>query len=817
MNKIEQINGQSAAIEAIFERREPRKEVFTITGPTGSGVTWALNKCSGKWQAHGGIVLQVRGEATAQSRVLFPWLTMAMPGVKKLARMEVLKDTISHSSKAIPVIGQAASFLVQEVLNYKKRQLARQALFLNTQEQDILYVVQRCAGQNRLMLVVDQIEDWDDDSWDLLSLIFSTRLDELYPAIADVVIVIAGNEKTSSKLDSIPADLPRSDFTIRLLNLDEMPIALQTFKFPEIGLDDQEKLYKITHSRLDLLSDVGNYFNETGSLALSMGWQDFYTNLVKRRIEELRMNISDLESILTAAAVVGESFTLREITCLTGTNIDSVTKILSLAEEEQFITATGDIARFDSSELHNYFHQAGTNEHIQYHNKFAECLRLMRPGDYMHRNYHLFLAKDYENANLCYALSVLAAIREYRTLPDNDFFNSAVPSADFSEYLNKMQKAFQAFEDDRIIDGLAIIEQIESFLPDELLAERDYLEAVLLLATSSASDYDRARQLLERWIDFEKEGELWARVAQNLIMAQAQTGYLEEALKLEKKLANFYWQRQKTDPWAVFGFNVLRRRSECLHSLPVATQRLENALDFFGASEPESPPRHPIQFYYTLTNLVGNLLASGRFQDASEKALQLEAVIKQYPSIPWPIPEVATNNSIIAHYLSGLLEPATALNLMEQIAKTSFESGDSFLLQNNLAVLLILSGDSKKAKKTLDSAHNSLMKNKDSDIYHQYFICSNLGTLMMLDGDLTEARSIIESCNQKVDQFYPAIKETIIYRQELLMEIIADPPKIDPVAFDNFLIERYGMQIGPKWKFYGRGFLLTDIQFWTMD
>jgi len=817
MHKIEQINGQSVAVETILERRKPGKEVFTLTGSLGSGVTWALNKCSNRWQAGGGAVLQARGDAMAKGRSLFPWLTMAMPGAKQLARLEVLKETISHSSKAIPVIGQAASYLVQEVLNYQKRQLARQTLFLNTQEQDILYVIQRCARQDRLMLVIDQMEDWDEDSWNLLTLILSGKLDELYPSLADALIVIGGNEKISSTLDSITIDLPRNDFTIRLLNLDEMPVALQTFKFPEMGSEDRERLYKITHSRLDLLSDVSNYFNKTGSLALSTGWSDFYTNLVKRRIEELRTHISDLESVLTAAAIVGETFTLNDVACLTGSTIDSVTKTLSLATEEQLIIATGEVARFDSSELHNYFHQAGANEHIQYHSKFAECLRLMRPGDYVHRSYHLFLAKDYENAQICHALAVLSARREYRALPNSDFLNTAPHSVNISEYLDKMLKAFQAFESDRISDGLAIIEQIEDFLPDELLAERDYMEAVLLLATSSVSDYDRARRVLERWMAFEKEGELWSRVAQNLIMAQAQTGYLEQALQLEKELTAFYWRRRQTDPWALFGLNVLRRRSECLHSLIAVTQRLENALAFFGTSEPEFLPRHPIQFYYTLTNLVGNLLASGRFQEASGKALLLEELIKQHSSVPWPSPEVATNNSIIAHYLSGILKADAASDLMGQIAKDSFESGDSILLQNNLAVLLILSGKSEKARKILDSAYASMMKNENPDIYHQYFVCSNLGTLMLLDGNIAEASNIIESCNEKIDQFYPAVKATINYRQQLLKEVIAQPPKIKPTEFDNFLIQRYGMQVGPQWAFYGRGFLLTDIQFWTID
>ena len=70
---------------------------------------------------------------------------------------------------------------------------------------------------------------------------------------------------------------------------------------------------------------------------------------------------------------------------------------------------------------------------------------------------------------------------------------------------------------------------------------------------------------------------------------------------------------------------------------------------------------------------------------------------------------------------------------------------------------------------------------------------------------------------RNIDQFYPAIRATIEYRQELLRKIVSKPPNLSAIDYDNFIIQKYGMQIGPQWAFYGRGFLLSDIQFWTMD
>lgn len=819
MSKIEDLNGQAHAINAIFSPRPSYKELFTIRGPKGSGVKWTLNKCAQKWKDSGGMILQLKGDPLAKGRSLFPWLTMTAPGAAHVARLEVLKETASQSSKSIPFVGAAASYLVQEVLNYQKRSLARRTSFLSQQEQDILYVLQLSARQDRLMLIIEQIENWDEDSLNLLALMLSDKLDDLYPALLTSTFIIGSSSNNDfSKLDEITDHLSRTEFSLRLLNQNEMPIVLQTFNFPVMSSEDQDKLYKITNNRLDLISDVSAYFKKTGNYSLLPSKAaGFYSSLIEKRIDEIKTQINNLESVLRAAAIVGETFSYNDIACLTNSTFNSITETLNIAISEQFINVAGSIARFNSSELYQYFHESGVSEHLQYHSKFAECLRFMRPGDYQHRSYHLLFSEEIEKSQICYVLSVLSALREYRAVPDNTLQSNNSNSNDFNGYLKDMTKAFQSFESGEVAVALNILEQIEGFLPKELLAERDYLEAVILLATSSVNNYERARRLLERWIYFEEEGELWSRIAQNLIMAQVQTGYIEQALELEEKLTAYYFQRRQTDPWALLGLNILRRRSECLHTLPVANDRLVKALTFFGTGDPDYLPRHPIQFYYTLNNLVGCLIARGRFEEASNRALSLEDLIKQHPSIPWPLLEIATNNSILAHYYSGKLTAKEALKLISQIVKQTSETGDTVLLQNNLAVFLILNGKSIESKKILKLAYNTIMKSEYPDIYHQYFVCNNLGTLLMLEGKIDEARKIIDSCNKNIGDFYPAIKPTIELRQELLKKIFAHPPKINPIDYDDFIIQKYGMQIGEQWAFYGRGFLLTDIQFWTMD
>jgi hypothetical protein len=142
---LSQINGQQAATDRILGDREARKEVFVVVGPLGSGVTWTLNNCGLRWESEGGAALEAKGESFASERRLFPWLTMALSGAKRQARIEVLKSTLAQGGRSVPVLGAVTSYLVEEVLNHQKHRLAREALLLTEQEQDLLFVIQTTA------------------------------------------------------------------------------------------------------------------------------------------------------------------------------------------------------------------------------------------------------------------------------------------------------------------------------------------------------------------------------------------------------------------------------------------------------------------------------------------------------------------------------------------------------------------------------------------------------------------------------------------------------------------------------------------------
>jgi hypothetical protein len=819
MEKIENLNGQQEVIDAVLGKYNfGGKELLVASGTPGVGVSWALQRAAEGWEAAGGIALHATGEPLAIDRKLFPWLTLILPGSKRLARLTLLKGGVTQGSRAIPMVGSLTSFIVDEVLNYRKKRLAREAVLIGEQEQDLLFVIQNTAGRKRLLLTIDKLDVWDEPSWNLLRLILSSRLDELYPALKDVLLLVASPKALSPRLSSLGVDLPTTEFLIRPLERAQLPTALATFDLKINNRDDMDRLYEMTDCRLDLLHDLAVHFRDMHLEGVEGGLDIFYTRMMERRIHGIGDQTHALEELLAAAAVLGQTFTFDDIQCLTGYPVERLDANLQFALSEHFVSIIGQTARFQSNSLHQYFHREYSSDHVRYHGIFAECLRAMRPGEYAYRLRHLILAERPEDALTCYALAVLASFRARDAAPEPGPLKEVSGWREVSEYLVTMKTAHELYVTRQLLRGIEALDTVEGFLPEVLSAERDCLESQILLESHRVVDFRRAETLLGRWEHLKSvEGELWARIAHVLIVAHVQTCETEKARALEKALTAEYWNKRRLDPWALYGLNVLRRRAECIHQLPTATLRLESAVSFFGPRDAGTLPRHPRDYYYSLNNLVGNLLANGRFTDAYDRAVELEELVRDHPHLGWLVLEIPANNCILASYLSGQLSPSTAIEMMEKVLEQQNGTGDHVLMENNHAVYLAHVGRESEAFEMLSRIYSRINSDGQPDSYHRYFVGDNLAGLMAVAGKTSEAIALHAECSRLLDDFYPAIHETMRRRHELIGPVLGDAQALGISGFDAFLAKNYKSQLGPQWAFYGRGFLLTDIQFWAQD
>lgn len=214
--------------------------------------------------------------------------------------------------------------------------------------------------------------------------------------------------------------------------------------------------------------------------------------------------------------------------------------------------------------------------------------------------------------------------------------------------------------------------------------------------------------------------------------------------------------------------------------------------------------------------MVANLLASARFDDAFRRATELDALVNRYP-LPWPSLEIPINNFVLAGFLNGKLSAEMAVRILSQVQLEPPTSGDSLLITNNYAVMLAHLGRADDATRRLQQCYELLSADGPCDPYHKYFIGNNLAVLTALAGDSAAAKQLHEECMPLIDGLYPTIRETIRERHRLLGAVIGSAQKREVEAYDRILLDSSQAKFGKHWEFYGRGLLVSDIQFWSVD
>ena len=728
-----------------------------------------------------------------------------------------MKGGAAEVSKAIPVVGDAASYLVNEFLNHRRKKLARETQVLDEKEQDLLFVIESAAKGKRLMIAVDQLGCWDDESWGLLEMILSPLLHDSYPSLANVLIVLGAATEQLSRVRLLTDQLPLTEVTLRRLERSDLASAMPVFGIGQLHDPELDLLLEAMGGRLDLLRDIGSLSPDSPSEAWTGTGNAIYGRIIERRLRSLQGNLAALEGLLAAASFLGKSFSREEAGCLAGYGHDELDAALQLAEGERLLGLSNRAISFPSDAMQQYFRASRIANASKYHAKFADCLRRLRPGEYETRRLHLLMGGQSYESSICRCLGVLDA-RRRRKRVDSASVPADPEAQTFSSYLDSMLAAYSALERDALEEGLAILQSIESLVPDPLIAERDYLEAQFRLKSLQVSEFERAVVILKRWLPLQEvEPEIWSRVAQTLVVALAETNRYEEAGFLEEALTKYYANRKNLDPWALYSLNCLRRRSECLHQLVPARNRLQSALAYFGPAQIGTVARHPLQYYCTLTNLVSNLIASGLFAEATVRGAELQSLIQAGPSHPWPSLEIAANNAVLAAYLAGQLDLQSAVKLMQQIDQHRDGLGDRLLVRNNRAVLLIHAGDIAQGRSILEAIWSELRAAATADAYHRYLVANNLGGLLATEGNSSEAIAMLSDAAAGLNRFTPGLRGVFLRRHALMAEALAAAPTLSAMEYDAFLHKHHSPQVGPQWAFYGRGFLFSDIQFWAAE
>jgi hypothetical protein len=344
-----------------------------------------------------------------------------------------------------------------------------------------------------------------------------------------------------------------------------------------------------------------------------------------------------------------------------------------------------------------------------------------------------------------------------------------------------------------------------------LVAEKDYLFARSVKTHGTPEDRAFIMEILKRWRDEDPiEFEQWFRLMSILTIMQADAGDFVAARYTSRIVAGHLARRASFDPFADVARHIVSRRDAAIFNAEIAAERCRSAVTFFRGAD-SGAPRNPMQLYLARTNLGANLLMLGEFAEAKRVSVEAVAMAATLTAIRFPRRHIPANNAILAAYRDDEMTAADALHELDSIIAATSEPSDLVLLTNNAAVLRALTGELAQAAEEL-SLISSLLP---SDGYYAYFVNANLVSMSHL---LTREPDLKQRWAH-LGEHIPLIPEpdriALRKRHELLGTAFDRVNTGNANDWWHFISRAAPPQVGPVWRFYGYGFLLSDIQFWS--
>lgn len=817
------------ALQAQLKREEVAGPArILLRGPAGSGKSWIVRELHHKWED--AVVLACGEPALIQRSYGAFWLGISTAGPRLSLRNTVVKGA-SAAGRTVPVVGSLVAYLTEVLSNNRARRQRDQALYLKTDEFDILAHLDAIGKRRPLLLIADDLQYWDQDSLQLLYLMVSRRLNSTFPFLEKMGLLATLTEGSPSALESplseIIALLPeRRD--VSSISVKELPTALRMFGLSiSLSSPQLEMLHLLSGGHLELLRQLAHYiethpeFSDLDELMRTNGSsvEQFLATILVRRLllagEEGRATLEVLEK----AVVIGKTFTQTELECLLKPAGIDLHQCLDTAEKFGLLVHDAGVFSFRHEVLRNSLILHANSRLPPSHRVFADCLNLLRPFDYVARAQQLTAAGDAEGAARLYFAGLYKRIRDGRPVP-SDLRAKVYKLLSLTEQLSSAVAILDAYEKIRlrnIHDAVRILDSCEQTDHLVFVAERTLLKGFAFLQSVKTSDRREALDELESCASLlHGEKELEIRCKLTLLSAYVHLGFWNKARRLDREISVMLSLLQRTDPGAREGLEVQRRKSGMLYGSEVAAERCRHAVAYFGPQlETEWPPRNPVQFFMAQCNLAGNLLVSGDFQGAGQAAQIALDTWSRLPNVDIPGLEKCLNNSVVSGVLGKRLRAKDAVILLQELTIQISPHVNSFIIRNNYAVFTALSDNVSAAREEFEGLAAELTREGIEDEFYLYLIRSNLAGVLHVMGDTAKGRRLWNELANSVPGIPGSDREYLLSRQKLQAIAFDRIPPGNVHLWNNYLGTRWPNHLGAGWRFYGQGFMLSDSQIWS--
>ena len=802
------------------------KKLFMIEGVSGSGKTYLMQNLVNELSLQDDFeIFVMEGDNQCTTRDYYP-IERCLSSKRKIqkGRSGTLKNVVSKTAKAVPFFGEPTEYIVSEVLNNSENKLEKHNSHLTTEERNIIFRIRHIA-KKKILFYIENFHWWDEKSIALLYQILKERENNL-SFWENAVFIINWTNDQSTTINDFKEEIVRK-FEFELFKLNIVEKENYKFVLKSLGLekiitnDIIHALYSITGGHLHLTKDIIRYINDTSiepDEFINMLDTEEITILIEERLKNYGAKGEVVAEVLKYASIIGLSFTFFELEKITKKSRIEIQEIIGYANKLHFVEETDKKSVNFVHEIIRELFNNKLNDNKIYYQAYAECLKIIKPNDYITRAHALMKAGFLDEASLLYIIAYVKKLRDSETL--NDDFNKELlfyaKELHAEEYIEIIKTAYESYFNRDFDQAIKQLEWIEDIYPAPMRAERDYLLAMCYTKKIDVLSRKKSVEILETYRDIASlsgESELWLRILSLQMISYIHINDKENAIRNEKELMFYLSDRISFDLDAEDKINILRRKSSAVHSISLSQRNTMKSVKHFGPSEEGGIPLNPIEYYFALNNHVANTFVIGEFEESFRDATLLIGYIRNPQGVSFPRTEVALNNFILSGVAAQKLSLEQGLEMFNEIFNQTKFSADSILMRINQAVLYASTNQLNQSFEILSGLKSRLIEQSNIELYYQYYVDSNLMVVEYLLGHKTKALQIWDEIT-----YMPSIGDSNYYekRHKLIKELFDSNIRITGAEWLTIIDEKYPNFINTtSEKSIGNGFLLSDIQFFS--
>lgn len=795
----------------LISDRLPKTDLIYISGEARIGKTFLAKNCMGRVSDNEYFKLYLKCYNNYNPSY-GPFLLGLM---KSDAHYETCRELVSDflTSSENPKIK-----ILNDVITYGRIYREKSFSQLNDMELSIINRISfQCNGRS-LFLVIDDLEEWDEDSKKLLFFLMTQEAKSTISFLKDAKIIITSNNEC---LKNKIIEFCPSIFSVKLTGYtqkSEFDEELKSFN-KKLSESLTRTLFDVTKGNLGISCDILHYLGDENfnknidAIYNKEEYKTLFTNVLSTRTFIINEDQPLFIQTIKAASIIGEVFNQIYLAEIIEENEFNIGKVLSTAVSNQFVDYYENTIytySFFDKIVFQFFDENYNEYKKEYHYKFAKAVKKLKPEDYYMQFQHFRASgKTYEATEAL----VIYLLRQQMSgcFIDMQLVNYLRAQCDclYQNY-KIINDAIKAYNDGFFKDAK---NQLEMVTPNSelIMQEKDYLLAYFLYDSGNIHDFSEVRLILEEHHNtlLEENFDIWLRSSILLYIFYVNRISLDqEARNVEKKITKEVAKRYKYDTDLETIVQILNRNAGAIYSTEIALLKINKSVEYFQKKSAYMPK----YYVMALTNYVGTLTVASEYQKAFQYA-QKGIEFLRNKKILLNDSEKMINNYLISGYFYGKVTCEEAVKAFELLFDDSFLK-KKVLLLNNYYIFKLLHNELNNLYEQFENLFQTETVQKHND-YYIYLIGINLICVALVSNQYQNAKTYLKKLNKMIPAICNREKDYILMRYQVFEDIIYyNPPHFDNVKQLETLFQEK-LKTCPH-DYVKRPYILTDQQFWSL-